>query len=274
MTKTAFDVFSARLRDVRDGPGFGPTPGARAEPEPTALATIALDDDDARRWLLDHQRPDGGLAIVAGAVVADAATATAALAMPAGDGRERAIDHLIASRARQVAETDVLEHDPDVRGWGWTSDTFGWVEPTAQAVLALRLLRPGAKEEIDDGIALLADRESVGGGWNYGNPVVLGVAIGPFVQTTAIALLALQGSLPEVSERGMNVLRARWDLERGGLSLGLALAALRLAGSASADEAESALLDDFHRTGFLDDVVALSWATIACGPGLERLRIA
>jgi hypothetical protein len=46
------------------------------------------------------------------------------------------------------------------------------------------------------------------------------------------------------------------------------------AGRQDADEADAALGDLFDRSGFLDDVLALAWAAVATGPGLESLRVA
>ena len=43
---------------------------------------------------------------------------------------------------------------------------------------------------------MLRDRETVGGGWNYGNRVVLGEDLEPYAQTTAAALVALQRADP------------------------------------------------------------------------------
>jgi hypothetical protein len=254
------------------GPGFGPTPGAPAEPEPTALAAIALDDDDARAWLAEHQREDGGFGLVAESVVVDAPTSAAALALPPGEARERALDHLVEYRADRAASLDAAPHDPETRGWGWTRDAFGWIEPTSRAVLALRKYRPTATDEIDDGFAVIADRECPGGGWNCGNSVVYGVALAPYAQTTAMALIGIQGVMLDQSARGSAVLRELWPLEPGGLSLAVALAAFRLADDPEAARVEAELERLIDDAGPLDDVVALAWAVIATGPGLEDLR--
>ena len=263
---------AARLIAARSGLGFGPRPGLPPEPEPTALAAIALDDADARRWLAENQRGDGGFALVAGDVVSDSATALAALALPPGDARERAVDHVLTHRAQPLPANPASPHDPDTRGWGWTSDTFGWVEPTARSLLALHVLRPSADTAIRDGLALLTDRECRGGGWNYGNRVVLGVDLPPYAQTTAAALIGLQGAEPALYARGLDALVRLWPAERGGLSLAMALAAFRLAGARAEGDARAALAEELDRTALLDDVVALAWAAIATGPGLETLR--
>jgi hypothetical protein len=263
---------ASRLRSLRTGDAFGPAARSAPEPEPTALAAIALDDDDARRWLADHQSADGGFGIRAGTVDNDSATGLAALALRPGFARESALDHLVSTPAMGLPFTPDAPHDPMTRGWAWTDGTFGWVEPTARAVLALRLLRPGATAPIADGVAVLEDRQCDDGGWNYGNPVVLGDHLPSYGQTTALALLAFQGDPRAATDRGIGALRARSREERGGLTLATSLAAFRLLDTGSAVAVESALQDEIDRSWLMDDVVALSWAAIATGPGIERLR--
>src|SRR5919108_175844 len=160
----------ARGRNV-DG-GFGARIGQASEAEPTALAALALDDDAARAWLVQHQRADGSFAIDTGPYVNDSATALGALALGPGPERERALDHVESTRARHVDSSDAIPIDPSAIGWAWATGTASWVEPTARALWALRLTRP-TSPRIADGVALLRDRESVGGGWNYGNREVL-----------------------------------------------------------------------------------------------------
>ena len=267
-------MIAARLREAQntDG-GFGPRPGLSSEPEPTALATIALDDARGRTWLGELQVSDGSVPLDAASVVNDSATAFAAIAFDAGDGRERALDHLEATLARSVGSTSDVPHDASVHGWAWTEGTFGWVDPTARAVLALRLFRRGAPA-IEDGIGMLRDRETVGGGWNYGNRAVLGDDLWPYAQTTAAAMVALQHADPELEGRGVSTLRRLWRVERdGGLSVALATAALRLHGDDDAELSERTVFELFERTGFLGDVVTLAWSAIATGPALSRLAV-
>jgi hypothetical protein len=271
----------ALRRERAAGGGFGPQAGQAAEPEPTAVGVLALDDDDGRRWLIEHQRADGRFTVVPGPVQTISATALAALALDTRPerpqarveaARDRAVGVLPRLQARRAAPDPLVPQDPTTRGWGWTLDTAAWVEPTAWAVLALRRLRPGAAT-IADGLRTLADRECVGGGWNYGNRIVYDVDLVPFVQTTAAALLALQGVEPQLVDRGRRFLLARWRDEATGLSLALALAALRLTGDAPVDEIETALAASFDTTGFLGNTLTTAWAALATGPGLDRLRI-
>jgi hypothetical protein len=119
---------------------------------------------------------------------------------------------------------------------------------------------------------MLEDRQCDDGGWNYGNAVVLGDRLPSYGQTTAVALLALQGDPRMATDRGVGALRTRSREERGGLTLATSLAALRLLDTASAVAVESALEVEFERSWLMDDVVVLSWAAIATGPGIEWLR--
>lgn len=46
-------------------------------------------------------------------------------------------------------------------------------------------------ERIKMGVAMLLDRMCPGGGWNSGNGIAFGVALDPYIDATAIAVLAL-----------------------------------------------------------------------------------
>jgi hypothetical protein len=256
-----FERSAETLDRARSGDAFAPTPGAEPEPEPTALAAIALDDDAARRWLASAQLPDGSFGL------------TAALALPPSDERERALDHLVATPARTLPSDPVVPHDPNVPGWGWALGTAGWVEPTARALLAFRRLRPGATTQIDGAVGFLADRECVGGGWNFGNRSIYYVDLPPFGQTTAAGLIGLHAlaSGYGLVLGGVDALRRLWPVERGPLTLAMSLAAFRLLGLADAEEVENAL----ERTldGAPPDVISLAWIALASGPGLSELAV-
>jgi hypothetical protein len=260
----------ARLRNA-DG-GFGARVGQPSEPEPTALAVLALNDEEARSWLVGHQREDGSFSTEAGPYVNDSATGLGALALGPGAERERALDYLESSRASRVESTAAIPIDDSAIGWGWARGTASWVEPTARALWALRVARP-ASARIADAVDLLRDRESVGGGWNYGNREVLGEDLPPFVQTTAIALVSLSGLDQDLATRGLSTLRRIWRQESaGGLSLATALAAFRAHGaSTDADAVRIELERLIATTGLLGDGVALTWAALASGRALEAV---
>jgi hypothetical protein len=253
------------LRRARnpDG-GFGARGGQPSEPEPTALAALALNDDDAGAWLIERQGSDGSYSIRVGPYVNDSATALAVLALRPGAERERALDHVEAQRARRVASTDAIPIDPTVVGWGWAGRTASWVEPTARALWALREHRPSSPA-VAEAVALLRDRECVGGGWNYGNRVVLDEELVPFAQTTAVALVALRDLDAELEVRGVETLRRLWRQESaGGLTLAIAVAAFRVHGDETeATAASGALRRLLDETELVGDVVALAWAALA-----------
>jgi hypothetical protein len=250
----------ARLRNA-DG-AFGPRMSEPSELEPTALAVLALDDAGARTWLVEHQREDGSFSTDVGPYVNDSATGLGALALGPGAERERALDYLESSRALHVESTAAIPIDESAIGWAWARGTASWVEPTARALWALRVARPSSVK-IQDAVDLLRDRESVGGGWNYGNRVVLGEDLPPFAQTTAIALMGLSGLDHNLEARGLNTLRRLWRVESaGGLSLATALVAFRIHGEAT-EAVRFALERLISETGLLGDAVALAWAAIA-----------
>jgi hypothetical protein len=263
------------LASVRNADGgFPPAPAGASEPEPTALAAIALDDPDAVAWLQANQRDDGGFMVGPEALRSDAATPLAALALGPGPAGDRAVDYLLAHQAQRLGADERFPHDPDTSGWGWTSLTFGWVEPTARALHAMKVLSPEAgAAAIADGRRVLEDRECAGGGWNYGNRLVLGRELEPFLQTTAAAVIALHDEDgTELRDRGVSTLEALWPDEQGGLGWSMTLVALALAGAPTGalSEALAAYVDE---TDLYADTVALAWAAIGFGSGLDRLRI-
>jgi hypothetical protein len=121
-----------------------------------------------------------------------------------------------------------------VQGWSWISGTFSWVEPTAWAVLALKMCRgrgvviKGADGRIRDGESLLRDRVCAGGGWNYGNSNVFGKDLPAYVPTTAIGLLALHDCRDEAFvQRSLDYLEEQAVRHPSVRALALSVLALR-----------------------------------------------
>lgn len=254
--------------------GFGVGVGAASEVEPTALAAIALDDADARAWLAGRQREDGSFATETGPYVNDSETGLGALALDPGTDRERALDHLESSRAARVESTDAIPLDPSAIGWGWALGTASWVEPTARALWAFRVARPESRRVVD-AVDLLRDREAVGGGWNYGNRVVLDEELPPFAQTTAIALIGLRQLDVDLEARGLESLQRLWREESaGGLTLATSLAAFRTHGMDTEAQRIRAKLEPLvTETGLLANGTAIAWTALAVSdrlPGTAR----
>ena len=265
MSGSLYDRVRAALVATRTSTGGFPTaPGGTAEPEPTALAAIGLDDNDARQWLRTAQAVDGSWAVAFN----PSATGLASLAVGPDAVADKGLNYLVANRS-EVTKDDP---HPDARPWAWAPHTYGWVDPTARALLAFRVLRPSASEPIASAVTTLADRECTNGGWNYGNRSVLDQSLEPYVHPSAVAMIGLHGIDHPVVGRGHKWLLDRWPFERGGLSLACSLVALRLLNEPTSD-VSTALGEQFDRSGFLGDNVALAWALIGLGDGTEKLRV-
>jgi hypothetical protein len=142
------------------------------------------------------------------------------------------------------------------------------VEPTSWCILALKKAapNPAARETADRVIEaerMLADRCCLEGGWNYGNSNVLGKELHPYVQSSALALLALQDrrAMPEVA-RSLAWLTANWQHEPSVLAWSLALLAMRL-NRESADTIEHALRANLASAGPPENLAARALALYA-----------
>jgi hypothetical protein len=265
-----FERAAEALDQARSGDAFGSTPGAEPEPEPTALAAIALDDEPARRWVAGAQRGDGSFGLTAGPVENDSATGLAALALPPGPERESALDHVVTTPARKVPAYSVVPHDPSLAGWGWASGTAGWVEPTARALLAIRLLRPQATGAIEDAVrsSRIASPWTAVGTMATGSSTTWRCSFG---QTTAVALIGLQDRTPARRARSRGwALRRLWPVGAA-TSPGDVAGAFRLLELADTEEVEDVLERSMNRP--VPDVIALGWIALASGPGLLELAV-
>ena len=190
--------------------------------EPTCLALLALRAGwsvDAKR-LADAQRSDGGWGAFADDDQASGLTGLALLTLNAigtlEPARSRAVRWLLNHRGKEASwpwKWRFRTRDTRVRfapykyGWPWQPGTCSWVVPTAFAALALKQSFPCHRSRKVDlrirrGIEMLLDRACPGGGWNAGNGVVYGSPMAAHLDSTAVALLALQGEPPtEITER-------------------------------------------------------------------------
>jgi hypothetical protein len=284
-----------RLATMRnpDG-GWGTTADRPSSTEPTALALLAFATepgagdfvDGALKWLLAHQLDDGAWPVMPGLDEASWASAMALMAVQGRTGSDAALrrgSHWIAEsrgagvpwrvRLREwLRGSDMVELDPTLTGWSWAPDTFSWVEPTAWGILALRNAYPdriprAIGRRIDEGERMILDRTCPGGGWNYGNKVVLGVDLEPYPDTTAVALLGLQGrrDAPEVGT-GLAALERMLDSNHSGLTLSLAALCYR-AWDRDATNLHALIQEGFDRTRFLDEVRSIALAVLATTAG-------
>jgi hypothetical protein len=115
---------------------------------------------------------------------------------------------------------------------------FSFVEPTALAVIFLKQAGYWNEQRVRQGIQFLNDRTLADGGWNYGEPQVLGGNLYPTILPTAIALLGLVDEQNETTAAAVNWLLSQRGQISSLLSLGWATMALNIYG----------LLDDDWRS--------------------------
>ena len=183
--------------------------------EPTFYAALVLHGEPAadRAWSLikSWQQPDGSWPPTAGTAISSSVTALClTLANIRGELDGTYLKGLAYLLKTAGAESELWRRglarfglvDPgrnlSLKGWPWNLGTSSWVEPTAHTLIALKktfALLPTTEltERIQSGEALLLDVRCKDGGWNYGSAWALGEDQRSYPETTALALLGLQG---------------------------------------------------------------------------------
>jgi hypothetical protein len=230
-----------RARVLSPGGGFVGKVGGGFRSDATAWAVVALEALDrrpewlqpARSRLAAQQLADGRVALTPQHPEAFWVTPLAILAWhQAADCREaqaRAIHFLLTSTGRhwQRPADAPYGHDTSLKGWSWIADTHSWVEPTALAVLALRITGWGEHARVREAARLLLDRQLPGGGWNYGNTTVFGQELFPFPESTGLALNALRGMAPQPQiQKSLDYLQSSLQVVRTPLALAWGLMGL------------------------------------------------
>ena len=252
--------------------GFATTPRGSSEVEPTVMAALALGGDDsrARTWLRRHQRVDGAFLQADRRPVGPTGSALAALVLD-GERARRAIDYAVSRRGLPPPEAV----DQSRRGWGWTSEARSFVEPTCRVLIASKLVPPRDASARREAVAVLGERQCLDGGWNHGIATVLDEHLPGYVQTSALALVALEGERHPFVRTGLDFLRRSWRTEPGGLTTAQVAVAFRFHGlDEDAAHVFDALATIARRRHFLDRTVGLAWAVLATGPDalLDPLR--
>lgn len=197
--------------------GWGYFPGKQSWLEPTCYAILALhgsrEDAAERGWRLirSWQGSDGCWRPANQVQTESWATALCVtLAMVRGEPGavlQRAMNWLLATegadtnwlnRVSAALGLTAVDSDPSLPGWPWKPGTSSWIEPTAHTLIALKKASSRApsaavRRRIRLGEEMILNRRCRDGGWNYGNRTVYGVPLPSYPETTALALLGLQG---------------------------------------------------------------------------------
>lgn len=202
-------VRSIRERALPEG-GFrsGVRGGCRGDATAWAVLALRQAGVEPELWqagaarLAAAQLPDGRVPVTPQHPEAFFPTPVAVLAwqgLPDFEAASRrAVGFLLATTGKHFPKKsdDPADHDTAIPGWPWIADTHSWVEPTALALLALRIHRHGDHFRSREAQRLLLDRQLPGGGWNYGNTRVFGVTLQPLPDSTGVALTALAQLVP------------------------------------------------------------------------------
>jgi Prenyltransferase and squalene oxidase repeat len=199
--------------------GWGYFPGKQSWMEPTAYAMLALHGRAGagtawdRAWglvsswqLADGSvRPNGGisdgtwvtalfvaLASVRGEYDASAARAVEWLLRVVG------AEHTVLMRTFSYFHLLKTKLNVSHEGWPWRDGNASWIEPTSLTLVALKKVagKQSSSElayRVREGEALVLSRRCADGGWNCGNPNVFNYDLPSYPESTAQALLGLQG---------------------------------------------------------------------------------
>jgi len=223
------------------GRGFAGYPGGYPAVDCTAWSLIAAHGADraglglkeALEWLGEKQGSDGSL-------LYDGSQPGSVWPTPIGFMAWQLFDQKqAADRARVFMlsyEGFRLPHDSPVTnvkkgdpvGWPWSMDVSSWVEPTTLAILALQTDPDGREaDRVEEALRYLRNVQLPGGGWNYGNSVVMGTELRPMMESTGQACVALAGQTEEEEVGKALELLENWLIDvRTPLAVAWALLAL------------------------------------------------
>jgi hypothetical protein len=276
------ELASALSAARNPGGGWGYRSGNRSRIEPTCWARLALGNgayeptgvDILRNW----RRHDGWLIDVAGAPANVGFNALAALTLlqtpSTASLADVTISRLVDAKGTAIPQDRALRQDNSLQAWSWVDGTFSWVEPTAWCLLLLKQRRargplPRAVERIEVAERMLLDRACSAGGWNYGNPHVLGQDLLPYVPTTSLALLAMQDRVGDpIVQRALDGLQKDAARERSAVALAWTIICLRVYGQNTAaweQELAGLVARDRPAMGRTDDIVGLAMSVYVLG---------
>jgi hypothetical protein len=300
MIEAALDL----LLSAQNGDGgWGAVKGKRSNTESTSFALMALKSLEGKpfdrqtaaglKWSLQHQGDDGSWSLNDASKQSSWTTPIAVLALlPFQDQREHALrgaKWVLTQEGRKAGWVASLlvrlslvkkmtDLDPYLSGWSWTAGAFSWVEPTSYSLMALKKLKrsltgTNCEERIRQGEMLIYDRMCENGGWNYGNSRVLGEALWPYPDVTAVALIALQDrATNEANQTSLRALDALMREAASGTALAWGILCLTLYNQ-DVREWKKILVKNFEKTRFLGETKAVALALLAFGNGASLFRV-
>jgi hypothetical protein len=112
-----------------------------------------------------------------------------------------------------------------------------------------------------------------GGGWNYGNSVVLGKVLAPYPDTTAVALIALQDHhTAEANQQSLSALRHILSHVQTGLALSWSILCLALYGH-DVSGWQELLTQNYEQTNFLGETKTVALAVLALQNATPVFRV-
>lgn len=253
-----------RANQNPDG-GWSYFPGKRSWLEPTTYAMLALQgagSDQAldRAWKLVRSwqladgsyRPSGevrdGTWVTAHAVtLAGVRGVNDASVHASVDWLLRVVgaEHNVYTRIGSFFHLIKANLDVSHEGWPWREGNATWIEPTAHTLVALKKVAKQyrtaeVEHRVRDGEELILSRRCTDGGWNYGTPNMLYVDLPSYPETTALALLGLDGVGDRAVTQGLVVAQRFRAETKSSLGKAWLQIALRCHGKNIAPPAESA----------------------------------
>lgn len=153
------------------------------------------------------------------------------------------------------------------RGWPWDPDCFHWIEPTAYALMALKLPETPSDSELVEAISsanrFILSHACQGGGWNHGNDITLGAHLPAYRLTTAEALLALQDVEDEKIQAALKYLRSWQDKDTSCQSLAMSALALQAYGLSADAEIGFLLARQAADGSFAGTIMATAMSCLA-----------
>lgn len=152
------------------------------------------------------------------------------------------------SRIAGFFTSSLVEFDASLVGWPWLPDTSSWVEPTSQALLALKLAADhvshnALRRRTAMAERMLVERRCLDGGWNYGNRKVYGINLPCYPETTAIALIGLKGLPLRDLAPSLQLAARLWEESRSPLARAWLTIALQCHGRAVDNEKSDVVPD-------------------------------